>query len=252
MNFLENRTTRAVFSLICTAIVYVIIWTITPQGYGVEANRVLVMIGGRFPDGLIHATTFMLFLFGILDISRLNYRLACERDAYSLRLLPEKENWILSSDDINELKLSVQKIEKSKKYFLTDLIKKCCTKYRLSKDSSEVLALADSQISIYNAQIESEQSFIRYVAWAIPSVGFIGTVWGISQSMEMAKEAASQEGIRKITDALGTAFDTTLVALVLSIILMFMIHSFQKKQDLFFAEMKDYIIENLLNRFYLK
>ena len=250
MNILENRAIRLLFSLIITGFVYGVLWAITPQGEGVEANRMLVMIGGKLYDGIIQAVTFLLFVFGMLELYQLNYRITSERDAYTLHLLPEKENWVLSVDDVNQIKLNTQKTEKSKSYYLTDLIKKCCIKYRLSKESSEVLALADSQVGIYNSEIESEQSFVRYAAWAIPSVGFIGTVWGIGKSLNLAKEASSQEGISKITDALGVAFDTTLWALVLSIILMFIIHGFQRKQDRFFSEMKSYIIENLINRFY--
>ena len=252
MNILEKGTVRLLCSVVITAFVYGILWILTPQGENVETNRMLVMLGSKLPDGIIQAVTFLLFVYGILDIYRMNYRISSERDAFSLGLLPEKENWVLSVDDVNQLKLNVQQIEKSKKYYLTDLVKKCCTKYRLSKESSEVLALNDSQIDIYQSEMESEQSFIRYVAWAIPSVGFIGTVWGIGQSLELAKEAATQEGIKKITDALGVAFDTTLWALLLSIVLMYLIHGFQKKQDNFFASLKTHVIENLINRFYNK
>ena len=252
MNNLKNRGIRLIFSVVITAFVYGVLWMITPQGEGIEANRMLVMLGGKLPDGIIQEITFLLFVYGVLEIYTMNHRISCEIDAYTLKILPEKENWVLSTDDVNQLKLNVQQVEKTKKYYLTDLIKKCCTKYRLGKESSEVLALNDSQIDIYQSGMESEQSFIRYTAWAIPSVGFIGTVWGIGQSLDYAKEAATQEGIKKITDALGVAFDTTLWALILSIILMFLIHSFQKKQDTFFAEMKDYVIENLINRFYNK
>jgi chemotaxis protein MotA len=223
---------------------------ITPQGEGEEAGRILIMLGGRMPSGLIQVFTLWLFVFGMLELIWLNWRLHTEKNAYSLHLLPETENWLMSIDDINQLKLDVQKTEKSQKYYLTDLIKKCCTKYRLSKDSSEVLNLAEAQIRNYQEEIESEQSFIRYVAWAIPSVGFIGTVWGIADSLGYANQASTPEGIKMVTDALKVAFDTTLVALVLSIFLMYAIHSIQKKQDSFFLGLGNYIIENLINRFY--
>ena len=172
------------------------------------------------------------------------------RDALEAHLLPETENYILSADDANEIKLQIQKLERSQKYYLTDLIKKACTKYRLSKSSSETLGLVESQVDIYNAEIESEQSFINYIAWAIPSVGFIGTVLGISASLGYANEATTPEGIEKVTSALSVAFDTTLIALVLSIILMLMIHALYKQQEELFTNMKSYMIENLINRLY--
>ena len=250
MNILKNRPGRVLASVILTAIVYGVIWVANPQVDGAEINRIVEMLGGRLPPGIIQALTFLLFVFGMLEIFRLNSRIVDEKTAYSLRLLPEKENWVLSADDVNKLKIDVQDVERSGKYYLTSMVRKCCTKYRLSKESSEVLSLADSQIDIYRSEMESEQSFIRYVLWAIPSVGFIGTVWGIGESLGLAHEASSQDGIRKITQALGVAFDTTLWALVLCIIMMYAVHGFQKRVDDFFIGMKDYVIENLINRLY--
>ena len=58
------------------------------------------------------------------------------------------------------------------------------------------------------------------------------------------------EGIEKVTSMLAVAFDTTLVALVLSVILMYLVHSMHKQQDDLFTKMNSYIIENLINRFY--
>ena len=144
----------------------------------------------------------------------------------------------------------MQKFKKHHPYFLVDLIEKACTKFRLSKSSGEVLSLVDSQIKIYNSEIEAEQSYINYVAWAIPSVGFIGTVLGIAASLGYANEASTPSGIEKVTSMLAVAFDTTLVALVRSVILMFLIHTVHKQQDELFTHMSSYINENLINRFY--
>jgi chemotaxis protein MotA len=213
-------------------------------------QRILVMLGGSMPEGLIQGFTFFLFFFGVIELYWLSSRLTHEQDAFIMHLLPEKENWVLSVDDVKKLKLKVQDAEHSQKFYLTDLIKKCCTKYALSKSSSEVMELTDAQIRIYQTELESEQSFIRYVIWAIPSVGFIGTVLGIAASLGYAKDASTQAGLGKITDMLAVAFDTTLVALVLSIFLMYMMHSFQKKEDTLFSQINSYLIENLINRFY--
>jgi chemotaxis protein MotA len=217
---------------------------------GEQPSRILIMLGGLMPEGLIQGFTYLLFVFGMIEIYWLGSRTTREKDAFSLHLLPEKENWVLSIEDVNQLKLNVQQIERSGRFYLTDLIKKCCTKYRLSKSSSEVLALTDAQLRIYQSEMESEQSFIRYVAWAIPSVGFIGTVIGIAASLGYTKEASTPEGIEKVTSMLAVAFDTTLIALILSIFLMYAIHHLQKEQDALFLKINDYVIENLINRFY--
>ena len=77
---------------------------------------------------------------------------------------------------------------------------------------------------------DSENSIIRYLIWAIPSVGFIGTVRGIGGALANADQAI-QGNISLMTENLGVAFNSTFVALLISIVLMFFFHQLQKVQD---------------------
>ena len=244
---MKNRWFRLVISVIATTLLMFLLIVMTPDE---NPSRLLVMLGGAMPEGLIQGCTYFLFIWGMFEIMVIKFRLSHEADAFIVHLLPEKENYIISAEDANQLKLNMQQVEHTQKSYLTDLIKKACTKYRLSKSSSEVLSLTDAQIKLYNAEIENEQTYINYISWAIPSVGFIGTVLGIAASLGYANEASTPEGIAKVTSMLAVAFDTTLVALVLSIILMYQIHALHKQQDDLFTKMNNYIIENLVNRFY--
>ena len=244
---LSNRVYRLLISLVVTIVwmVFLVLMTNTEN-----PQRILMLLGGTMPEGLIQGVTYFLFIFGILELISVNNKITYEEDIFSTHPLPEKENWVLNPEDVNQIKLNMQHLESHSKYLMTDLIIKACIKYRLSKSSSEALGVVESQTGIYDAEMESEQSFINYVAWAIPSVGFIGTVLGIAASLGFANDASTPEGINKVTSMLGVAFDTTLVALVLSIFLMWGIHYVHKRQDCLFAKMKSYVIENLINRFY--
>lgn len=244
---MKNRIFRVVISAIITIVLMSLLCAVTPQE---NPSRILVLLGGTMPEGIIQGFTYFLFIFGILELFNVNNTITHEEDAFSANLLPEQENWVLDADDVNQIKLNMQRLEKTQKFLMTDLIKKACTKYRLSKSSSEALGVVDSQVKIYSSEMESEQSFISYTAWAIPSVGFIGTVLGIAASLGYANQASTPEGIEKVTSSLAVAFDTTLVALFLSIIMMWGIHYVQKRQDSLFARMNSYVIENLINRLY--
>ena len=79
-------------------------------------------------------------------------------------------------------------------------------------------------------RLESELSMVRYIAWAIPSIGFIGTVRGIGDALGQAYEAVAGD-ISGVTASLGVAFNSTFVALVLSIIVMFCLHQLQLSQE---------------------
>lgn len=242
-----NRKYRILQSAAISIVIMALLAIVTPTE---NAPRILVLLGGSMPEGIIQGVTYFLFIYGMLEIWAIKKYIEKETASFQKHFLPEQENWVLDAEEANKIKLDMQQIEQQEKYLLVDLIKKACTKYRLSKSSSEVLGLVDSQIRLYGEQMESEQAFIRYTSWAIPSVGFIGTVLGIAASLGFANEASTPEGIEKVTSMLAVAFDTTLVALVLSVVLMYCIHYIQKEQDTLFTKMNSYMIENLVNRLY--
>ena len=214
--------------------------------------RVLTMLGGDLPMGIIQTFTVFLFVYGLFEIRGQFQIIKNEERAYKHNLLPEKENWIVAPEDVTIIRLQAVEIEKREKFFLTDLIKKACNKYRSDKSPADALAIVSEQVKLNIQEAESNQSLIRYIAWAIPSVGFIGTVIGIANSLGLAHTVVERgnEGIKGITSALSVAFDTTLVALVLSLVLMYFFHNLQEKIEKLHTRMEGYVIENLINRMY--
>jgi len=94
---------------------------------------------------------------------------------------------------------------------------------------------------------ESELSTIRYIAWAIPSVGFIGTVRGIGAALAQAHQAVAGD-ITGVTRSLGVAFNSTFIALVISIVLMFFIHQLQLMQERLVLDTESYGDQHLISR----
>ena len=87
--------------------------------------------------------------------------------------------------------------------------------------------------------LENGYAGIRYFIWLIPTLGFIGTVMGIGIGISgfagTIAHAKDFEDIRKflpeVTFALGTAFDTTLLALLLSALAVFYMSFLLKRQE---------------------
>ena len=93
--------------------------------------------------------------------------------------------------------------------------------------------------------VDSEMSMVRYIAWAIPSIGFIGTVRGIGDALGQAYQAVAGD-ISGVTASLGVAFNSTFVALVLSIIIMFCLHQLQLSQERLVLDNQRYADKRLL------
>jgi biopolymer transport protein ExbB/TolQ len=95
-------------------------------------------------------------------------------------------------------------------------------------------------------RLDSSLSLVRYIAWAIPAIGFIGTVRGIGLALAYAEDAIKGD-IAPVTSALGLAFNSTLVALVISVFLMYFMHIVQSRQEAFVLETQTYCRNKLID-----
>jgi biopolymer transport protein ExbB/TolQ len=95
-------------------------------------------------------------------------------------------------------------------------------------------------------RLDSELAIVRYVAWAIPAIGFIGTVRGIGQALAQAHRAVEGD-ILGVTVNLGVAFNSTFVALVASIFVMFLLYQLQLMQDRIVLDTQAYADTYLIN-----
>lgn len=94
-------------------------------------------------------------------------------------------------------------------------------------------------------RLDSELSMIRYIAWAIPAIGFIGTVRGIGNALGAAHKAVTGD-IAGVTEGLGIAFNSTLIALLLSLLLMFLLHNLQLAQERLVLDAETWLDQKLL------
>lgn len=215
-------------------------------------KRLFEMLGGNLPFGVIQYVTYIAFFWAILETRSRMSKAQHEAKALEMQLLPEQEQWVISPNDVNDIKLKMIDLEKSSNYEIVTLIKKACTKFRSNKSVAEVLNVVNTQVELNMKKAESSQSNIRYLAWLIPSLGFIGTVVGIAQSLGLADKATDPEVMAELTNAMEVAFDTTLVALLLSIPVVWYYHRLQETEEILYANMADYVIENLVNRINLE
>lgn len=120
-------------------------------------------------------------------------------------------------------------------------------RYHMTGSVPEATETIMGRLEVAAEQQESELSMLRYLVWAIPSIGFIGTVRGIGVALQRADEAL-QGDISGVTSALGVAFNSTLVALFISIALMLFIHLLQGGQEGLILRLQTFCREQLLDK----
>jgi len=119
------------------------------------------------------------------------------------------------------------------------------TRFETTRGVQDAASATSAVCQNEGERLDSELAQIRYIAWAIPSIGFIGTVRGISNAMGLAHRAV-QGDISGVTENLGTAFNSTLIALLLSIVLMFLVHQLQLAQERLVLDTETYVNDRLI------
>jgi biopolymer transport protein ExbB/TolQ len=244
MKNLRNLSISTGIALLITAICMVLLAVTTKEDSPV-LYRILILLGGDVKTGgYVQTVTYLAFFWSWFEIRQKLKIIARERKAFQMNLISTNEKVVFMPSDINNLKFKLQEFERKEKYILSDLLKKACTKFSTSRSLSELIDIVSIQVEISQEKSEGEQSIIRYLTWVIPSVGFVGTVIGISQALIIANSG----DMERITALLGVAFDTTLVALILSIVIMWFVHELQEETDRFHSDLKEFVIDNLINK----
>jgi DNA-directed RNA polymerase subunit RPC12/RpoP len=128
--------------------------------------------------------------------------------------------------------------------------------FRARRSAADTATMLASQSEIDTASVEASYTLFHVFVWAIPILGFLGTVIGVSSAvggftntLESSSDiGALKEGLKSITGGLGTAFDTTLIALSMAMILTFPISSLQKMEGDVLSQVDEYTNEYLLRR----
>ena len=97
--------------------------------------------------------------------------------------------------------------------------------------------------------LEGSYSLIRFITWAIPILGFLGTVLGITGAIAGVTPQVLESDLRQVTRGLATAFDTTAVALALTMVVMFCNFMVERLEQGLLEKVNLYADEQLAHRF---
>jgi biopolymer transport protein ExbB/TolQ len=192
------------------------------------------------------------FILAFWALSLMGYKAMLtvrERNILMMDLIPLNQGTSILPEDTREYSRPIQALPADQRSFLLPrALLTALHRFRSTRNiqdvSSSVRAICESE----SERLDSELSMMRFIAWAIPSIGFLGTVRGIGQALGQAHKAV-QGDIAGVTQSLGVAFNSTFVALLISIVVMFLMHRLQLVQERIVLDTEDYcdtrLIQNL-------
>jgi hypothetical protein len=109
----------------------------------------------------------------------------------------------------------------------------------------QLRALADTDA----LGLDNSYALIRFITWAIPILGFLGTVLGITKAIANVTPEVLEKSLSGVTEGLSLAFDTTAVGLALTMVTMFLSFITERLEQSVLEHVDHFVDVQLAHRF---
>jgi biopolymer transport protein ExbB/TolQ len=157
------------------------------------------------------------------------------------RIIPED-----ALDRYKELKIVIERTPQWRDRLIPDCLLAALQRFHASNSIQDAATAVRERADIAADSLDSSLSLIRYIAWAIPAIGFVGTVRGIGHALSFAEQAI-KGNLSAVTQNLGLAFNSTFVGLILCVFLMYLLHIVQSSQEELIIDIRHYCRDKLID-----
>ena len=189
---------------------------------------------------------FVLMLWAMAIMASKGLTTAREVQLLQSDLVPVAEGMRILPEDSREYARQIEALpQKQHRLLLPRTLLAALHRFGATGSIQDASDTAHSTSETESERLDSELAMVRYIAWAIPSIGFIGTVRGIGTVLGQAHRAVEGD-ITGVTRNLGVAFNSTFIALLISIVLMFLLHQLQLRQERLVLDTETYVDSHLI------
>lgn len=220
----------------------------------VRSTKAIAMILER---GWTPYAMVALFVLAIVILFVKWRKLAFQRQAFKIELIPVGNNFALTSDTaLDVIKTLNESVDDPQRFVLFNRIERALLNLKNVGNLSDVSEMLRAQAENDESHMDSSYGLLSGIIWVIPILGFIGTVVGLSGAIggfgavlnTDASVSSLRDGLAPVTSNLGIAFDTTFVALVLAMIVQMVMTCLRKQEELFLDACRDYAHVNIISR----
>ncbi|MCS7166267.1 MAG: MotA/TolQ/ExbB proton channel family protein [Gemmatales bacterium] len=214
---------------------------------------------GRMFLGWEQAGEYVCFFWASFLLLQRWWQVRRQERAFEIDWLPGSVPQRFVPEDAQELQSRIADLNGPRRqYLLGRLLHLALEKFQSTRATQEASMVVRTCAEIEGDRWANSLSTVHYLAWAIPALGFLGTVRGISMALAAApalgqdsQQAASalQDFLTHTSASLAVAFDTTFVALLLSLVLLYWLHRVQRRQEDLVLDCQAYVLDHLIARF---
>ena len=242
-----NNFLSAILGLLMTVVFYAVLIPF-------DTSRVAGMFTRRGP-----VPYFIVFFTGwSLAILFLKWRkLAFQRRSLNLTVVPAEADFILSPETVNMVTHRIRDVVDDPRHFvLLGRIEAALSNLRNLGRVTEVGDILQSQAEADESAMETGYLIVNGFVWAIPVLGFIGTVLGLSAAIggfghvlkSSQDMSALKSALQGVTGGLATAFETTLEGLVAALAIQLIVTFLRKSELEFLDKCTEYCSRYIVNK----
>jgi hypothetical protein len=164
--------------------------------------------------------------------------------------LPEDEVTVLQPRDLGHIRQRIAGQFDGESGFVPSLINLAILQFQASRSVDQAASITNNHLELIAHRVDMRYGIVRFIAWLVPTLGFIGTVYALGASLADAGSSEGELNIKEIARTLGVGFDCTMVALMQSAVLVFLMQLVQETEETAVNLAGDYTLRNLINRLY--
>jgi biopolymer transport protein ExbB/TolQ len=253
----------SVSALLLSVIIIHSIWTliIRPRAEAVLSQRVVVTNSSNVKQQVLQLrsvyvilkdheqeTCVILCLWALLLLGRQAHETRKARQLLDRDYVKVGDAQVVLPEDARVYSRPLEALPSSEQSsFLPRLLMVAYNRFGATRSVQDAAEAVRDECEFETSSMDTKLSMVRFTAWAIPAVGFVGTVRGIGAALQEAQGAMGGD-ISGVTMGLGVTFNATLTALVCCIIVMFWMHQLQQFQDRLVLDCRTYVDRQLLRK----
>lgn len=184
-------------------------------------------------------------------------KLRLQRRALRLSIMPDGHDFVLSPNTVDQVvERMATCVDDPRNFVLLNRIDWALSNLRNLGRVGDVSEMFTTQAEYDEGNMETSYLAVAAFVWAIPVLGFIGTVLGLSQAigefggvLQSSSELDQiKQQLQQVTGGLSTAFETTLLGLVAALIVQLCMASLKKSEHEFLDDCSEYCSRHVISR----